>query len=53
VIPENTTAIVVGNCAGSLKNKGKVFIPGCGRKINKDVIYKKIIKEFAKKNTGK
>jgi hypothetical protein len=49
VIPENAIAIVVGNCAGSLKAKGKVFISGCGRKINKDVIYTKIIAEFAKK----
>lgn len=40
--------IAVGNCAKALKSDADLFIPGCGKAINKDAIFKAIVTKFEK-----
>ena len=40
--------IAVGSCARALKDDADLFIPGCGKAINKDAIFKAIVAKFEK-----
>ena len=45
VFPKGTH-IAVGNCARALKDSADLFIPGCGRLITSDSIFRAIVKKF-------
>ncbi len=46
-LPEGIN-IAVGSCAKALKNDADLYISGCRKSINKDSIFKAMVKKFGK-----
>ncbi len=42
-IPNGTVAIIVGDCSCNLQSQGNLFVSGCRRQINSDILYEKIL----------